>query len=180
VIRLADSTNNPVVAEGVENIELGYMLHQLGCRFAQGYGIAKPMPADELAEWSLQRKYEKFWQIIQDEASMLTSHYDLNVAIFTTKKWISHIKSSLSGSQQGMPVTIDASSNHFTDWYHGIGQSKYGEKPQFPFILAKHNLMSDLATTLHEKALEQPLSDEDWSQLENAVTELVDMLIELD
>jgi diguanylate cyclase (GGDEF)-like protein/PAS domain S-box-containing protein len=180
VIRLADSTNNPVVAEGVENIELGYMLHQLGCRFAQGYGIAKPMPADELAEWSLQRKYEKFWQIIQDEASMLTSHYDLNVAIFTTKKWISHFKSSLSGIQKGIPDTIDTGSNHFTDWYHGIGQSKYGDKPQFPFILAKHNLMSDLATTLHEKALGQPLSDEDWSQLENAVTQLIEMLIELD
>jgi EAL domain-containing protein (putative c-di-GMP-specific phosphodiesterase class I) len=34
-----------VIAEGVETVEHGEMLLQLGCELAQGYGIARPMPA---------------------------------------------------------------------------------------------------------------------------------------
>lgn len=42
-----------VVAEGVEDIDDWNYLQKMGCDLAQGYFIAKPMPADELEEWMI-------------------------------------------------------------------------------------------------------------------------------
>jgi len=39
------------VAEGVESVAHGELLLQLGCTLAQGYAIARPMPASELPAW---------------------------------------------------------------------------------------------------------------------------------
>ena len=51
VIALAKSFKREVIAEGVETIEHGAVLLKMGCELAQGYGIARPMPADEIPEW---------------------------------------------------------------------------------------------------------------------------------
>jgi len=51
VIALAHSFKREVIAEGVETIEHGTALLQLGCELAQGYGIARPMPASDIAAW---------------------------------------------------------------------------------------------------------------------------------
>lgn len=40
------------VAEGVETVEDWNLLRELGCHVAQGYLIAKPMPAGELLAWT--------------------------------------------------------------------------------------------------------------------------------
>ena len=51
VIGLARSFGYRVIAEGVESVEQGQMLLQLGCPQAQGYCIARPMPQDAFAQW---------------------------------------------------------------------------------------------------------------------------------
>jgi EAL domain-containing protein (putative c-di-GMP-specific phosphodiesterase class I) len=51
VISLANSFNCKVIAEGVESIEDGLMLLNLGCEYAQGYVIARPMAAMEIEGW---------------------------------------------------------------------------------------------------------------------------------
>jgi diguanylate cyclase (GGDEF)-like protein/PAS domain S-box-containing protein len=63
VIGLAESFQRQVIAEGVESIEHGIALLQMGCRHAQGYGIAKPMPASELAAWVKDWKVPAEWTI---------------------------------------------------------------------------------------------------------------------
>jgi EAL domain-containing protein (putative c-di-GMP-specific phosphodiesterase class I)/DNA-binding NarL/FixJ family response regulator len=49
-INLAKKLDLNVVAEGVETMEEWQLLAQLGCHFAQGYLIARPVPGDELLE----------------------------------------------------------------------------------------------------------------------------------
>jgi diguanylate cyclase (GGDEF)-like protein/PAS domain S-box-containing protein len=61
VIGLAKSFKREVIAEGVETIEHGTALLQLGCDLAQGYGIARAMPADELPEWITHWKPDIKW-----------------------------------------------------------------------------------------------------------------------
>ncbi|MHB1360376.1 MAG: EAL domain-containing protein [Rhodocyclaceae bacterium] len=51
VISLTHSFKRGVIAEGVETVEVGAALLALGCSHAQGYGIARPMPAADLPGW---------------------------------------------------------------------------------------------------------------------------------
>ena len=51
VLGLAASFNREVIAEGVETQAHGEALLKLGCELAQGYGIARPMPASEFYVW---------------------------------------------------------------------------------------------------------------------------------
>lgn len=51
VVRLTQAFKRPVIAEGVETVAHGLRLLNMGCHLAQGYGIAKPMPADALPNW---------------------------------------------------------------------------------------------------------------------------------
>lgn len=50
-----------VVAEGVATLEHGYALMALGCEMAQGYGIARPMPVEQLAAWQERWRQDADW-----------------------------------------------------------------------------------------------------------------------
>jgi EAL domain-containing protein (putative c-di-GMP-specific phosphodiesterase class I) len=62
IIGLADAFGFGVIAEGVETPEQGRMLVELGCNIGQGYGIAKPMPADKVAHWVSTWKCPQDWR----------------------------------------------------------------------------------------------------------------------
>lgn len=61
VIRLAGAFNRAVIAEGVETLEHGAALLRLGCHLAQGYGIARPMPAEQLFDWLARWRQDAAW-----------------------------------------------------------------------------------------------------------------------
>ena len=61
VIGLADAFRREVIAEGVETIEHGSLLIPLGCEQAQGYGIARPMPAGQMPDWVRDWKPSATW-----------------------------------------------------------------------------------------------------------------------
>jgi diguanylate cyclase (GGDEF)-like protein/PAS domain S-box-containing protein len=63
VIALAKSFKREVIAEGVETIEHGKALLQLGCELAQGYGIARPMPASDIPAWISRWEPDISWKI---------------------------------------------------------------------------------------------------------------------
>ncbi|MGZ8158623.1 MAG: EAL domain-containing protein [Methylobacter sp.] len=63
VIGLSESFQRQVIAEGVESIEHGIALLHMGCYHAQGYGIAKPMPASDLAAWLQAWQAPEEWKI---------------------------------------------------------------------------------------------------------------------
>lgn len=54
-IGLAKNLGMKTVAEGVEDAETLDLLASMGCDTAQGYGIARPMPAAAMLSWALQR-----------------------------------------------------------------------------------------------------------------------------
>jgi len=51
VIELSKTFGRSVIAEGVETQEHGRQLLKMGCQLAQGFGIARPMPASSIPEW---------------------------------------------------------------------------------------------------------------------------------
>lgn len=52
IVGLASAFGRDVIAEGVETIEHGEKLISMGCVQAQGYGIARPMPASDMPAWA--------------------------------------------------------------------------------------------------------------------------------
>ncbi len=50
-IMLAHKLDMEVVAEGIEDEGIWELLSELGCDIAQGYYIARPMPAEKLNDW---------------------------------------------------------------------------------------------------------------------------------
>jgi diguanylate cyclase (GGDEF)-like protein/PAS domain S-box-containing protein len=61
VISLAKAFRLNVIAEGVETTDHGIALLQMGCELAQGYGIARPMPASDLPAWIKDWKPDVAW-----------------------------------------------------------------------------------------------------------------------
>ena len=61
VIGLGRAFSREVIAEGVETAAHARLLQSLGCVLAQGFGIAKPMPADELPAWAERWKSGAVW-----------------------------------------------------------------------------------------------------------------------
>jgi len=62
IIGLARSFKRDVIAEGVETMAHGALLMQLGCEVAQGYGIARPMPADDVLGWAKRFATAPHWR----------------------------------------------------------------------------------------------------------------------
>ncbi len=51
IIRMAESLGLETLAEGVETTAEHARLAQLGCRYIQGFGIARPMPFEDTVAW---------------------------------------------------------------------------------------------------------------------------------
>ena len=61
IISLAAAFRRDVIAEGVETVAHGTALLQLGCELAQGYGIARPMPPEQLPAWVASWQPDAAW-----------------------------------------------------------------------------------------------------------------------
>ena len=61
VIGLAVAFRREVIAEGVETVAHGSALLHLGCELAQGYGIARPMPAEQMPAWASTWQPDDAW-----------------------------------------------------------------------------------------------------------------------
>ncbi len=100
VIGLAEAFHRDVIAEGVETIEHGRMLLQLGCELAQGYGIARPMPVDQLSVWAASWKAPESWtncnKIKHEDQPLL-------YAIVEHRAWIENLKRYFEGLQDTPP-----------------------------------------------------------------------------
>jgi EAL domain-containing protein (putative c-di-GMP-specific phosphodiesterase class I) len=63
VIGLANAFNRGVIAEGVETVAQGTLLLKMGCDFAQGYGVARPMPAGDIPAWTAGWRPDVAWSV---------------------------------------------------------------------------------------------------------------------
>ncbi|MCL5796753.1 MAG: EAL domain-containing protein [Gammaproteobacteria bacterium] len=64
ILGLATTFNRRVIAEGVETLEHGKRLLEIGCLYGQGYAIARPMPAAEIIPWIKSWKQPDAWKML--------------------------------------------------------------------------------------------------------------------
>ena len=144
VLGLASAFGRRVIAEGVETVAHGIMLLQLGCELAQGYSIARPMPADQLPGWLSAWQTDPAWAsqpvLSSDQLAMLR-------AGIAHCAWVRNIKKVLKGDT-GAQSNLDHQQCDFgrwlvsSDWQAPIGQ------PCLQDLIGHHNDVHRLAEDL--------------------------------
>jgi diguanylate cyclase (GGDEF)-like protein/PAS domain S-box-containing protein len=146
VIGLARTFRRQVIAEGVETIEHGTLLLQIGCELAQGYGIARPMVAQQLLSWSSTWKPDSAWV---NQSSM--SHDDMPIlfASIEQRSRISAIEAFIKGESDA-PLSQESDQSHFNMWMNTENLAKYCMTPDYKTIYILHREIQTLSAELCE------------------------------
>jgi EAL domain-containing protein (putative c-di-GMP-specific phosphodiesterase class I) len=144
VIGLASAFRRVAIAEGVETMEHGKMLLQLGCDLAQGYGIARPMPADQMPAWAAAWITPPAWancqQISHDNRPLLH-------AAVEHRAWIVAEEHYLKG-ERAAPPALDPHHCRFGLWLEAERRAGRGDQPGFSAIDTLHQQIHALADEL--------------------------------
>jgi len=139
IISLCHVFQRQVIAEGVETAEHGVLLMRLGCQYAQGYGIAKPMPAQDIIKWSEEYQPDETWSIWSGSQWEL-SDLPLLVAQHDHIKWIQEILNTFDSGE--VKLSEAELTNHFEcrlgNWYYGHGKQHYGHLESFQALESMH------------------------------------------
>ena len=139
IIGLAGTFERDVVAEGVETPEQGVLLMRLGCDVAQGHGIAKPMPAEDVEAWSEGFLPDAKWAV-WSEAEWDLKMFPLLVAQYDIREWVDNVINPIEN--ETLPteeaVLSDESKCRFGIWYHSDGLRRYGHLSSFGAIDLVH------------------------------------------
>jgi EAL domain-containing protein (putative c-di-GMP-specific phosphodiesterase class I) len=145
VLGLANAFRRQPIAEGVETLAHGEMLLWLGCELAQGYGIARPMPASDLPEWAAAWRPEPRWgaarAIHPDKLPMIYAGVE-------HRAWIATIEATLQGDRYARPHDIHQC--RFGAWLDVERQEGRSAQPHFQSIDASHRQIHALADELLE------------------------------
>jgi len=125
------------------------MLMRLRCLIGQGFGIARPMPADQFVEWTknwlVQRKWQDFARIPLPKNSR---DLVLKTAIESHRKWVDGIAAYLRNPLIFDPPPLKEHQCRFGMWYHGSGTIRYGHIPEFSALESSHEEIHLLADEL--------------------------------
>ncbi|MCK5359136.1 MAG: EAL domain-containing protein, partial [Gammaproteobacteria bacterium] len=151
ILGLANAFHRTPIAEGVETIEQGSLLLKLGCDLAQGYVIARPMPAENLPVWINNFKLPPEWKAsgLTGQASadfsllmMAVEHHKVVARVINA---IEHEATSL------LPENIeDHQACEFGKWLAGEGVKHYDQSPVFNHVSVMHKQLHDLCQAVPE------------------------------
>ena len=112
MLGLAAAFRRQAVAEGVETVEQGILLLRLGCQIAQGFGIARPMPAEDLPGWVTSWTPDPQWS----SATVLdAADRPLLYAGAEHRAWVSAIEAFLHGKRR-VPPSLDPTQCRLGAW----------------------------------------------------------------
>jgi diguanylate cyclase (GGDEF)-like protein/PAS domain S-box-containing protein len=150
IIGLSHAFHRQVIAEGVESLEHGALLLRLGCDLGQGYGIARPMPAEQVCEWVNSYTQPSVWS----SASKIDwSRNDLPLlsAEIEHRRWVDDLIASITaGTEVLAPPELDYTQCNFSKWYEGIGRDDYGHLEEFRELDTIHRRVHELGRELVE------------------------------
>ncbi len=179
VVSMASVFATQVVAEGVETTEHGVLLIRLGCDLGQGYGIARPMPPEQVAPWSEQYVPDPSWAMWANTHWEL-SDFPLLVAQYDHLKWIKAVVAVVYDA----PLAICQSELHdhhqcrFGNWYYGPGRKRYGHLPEFAVLetthMEVHRMGMELVRLYHAGEIERARAlSEELMRLKDRVLQLL-------
>lgn len=183
VIGLSHAFSREVIAEGVEDHQQGTVLLLLGCHVAQGYFIAKPMPAQQIGDWAQNYQAHPDWRDyansnLNNEQTLLTiRRIDLG-------QWMSRVEHCLGGEQNKVCwPAMDGKHTHFGRWLSkAIHQEQYN-RARLEGICESYKSLLQLSSELMQQSWSFPLGSDNanleqvrevYRQLDQCLLELID------
>jgi diguanylate cyclase (GGDEF)-like protein/PAS domain S-box-containing protein len=152
VIALSKSFNRNVIAEGVESTAHGLMLLLMGCEQAQGYGIAKPIPAVAFVQWLSHYIPNENWLLCANEQR---DNKEKSLAIFKliTTQWKDNLRRKIVSSPDDLvpwPI-LDGQRCHCGNWIHQKKQEQLFEEEVLEQLEQAHTEIHIIANAMQGK-----------------------------
>jgi len=145
VLGLAAAFRRDVIAEGVETVEHGLMLLNMGCEIAQGYGIARPMPPGELAGWIASWRPDPRWAEVPP---VHAGNRPVLYACIEHDAWLAAFEACLQG-KRSTPPSLDAGQCRIGAWINTEKQSARGAQSAIQNVEALHQQLHGLAAEIY-------------------------------
>jgi diguanylate cyclase (GGDEF)-like protein/PAS domain S-box-containing protein len=144
ILGLALAFSRKVIAEGVETAEHCLMLLELGCELAQGFGIARPMPADDLPRWLVEWRPDTR---CSDVSSISFDDRPLLYAAIEHRAWIAALESFLRGKRPTAP-SLDPDRCRLGVWLDTESLAGRVALPAFQALDTIHSQLHALTTEI--------------------------------
>jgi hypothetical protein len=118
----------------------------MGCYLAQGYGIARPMPANELPAWAA------VWKPFSSWVNLLpVSRDDLPIlfAAVEHRAWVVAIEAFLNAKTAVLPQ-MDPHLCRFGEWLANFERQNRGAQPALQNIVSLHLQVHELGDRLQQ------------------------------
>lgn len=148
VIGLTQAFQREVIAEGVESVEHGLVLLVLGCDVAQGYGIARPMPAGQLPDWVGNFRPNELWS---SATAFRWSREDLPMLIAEVEhsRWKNLLYAFLEDeSGRISPPPDNDHGCRFGRWYYSPASQRYAHLDGFVALEDTHSRIHQIGHAL--------------------------------
>lgn len=147
VINITRAFNRNLSAEGVETSEIGMLLLNMGCTVGQGYGIARPMSAEAVPEWTANFAPDPEWSFSTTNFSR--DDLPLYMAELEHRSWVRQLGAWLeSPSDQSLPPPTASDSCRFGQWLGEAGRTRYGRYAAFAAVSDAHEAFHRLGQDL--------------------------------
>jgi diguanylate cyclase (GGDEF)-like protein/PAS domain S-box-containing protein len=145
IVGISKAFRRQIVAEGVESVEHGLILLQMGCDRAQGFGIARPMPAPDVLPWLIDYRPDPLWQASsafrwrREDLPLLAAELEL-------KRWRDAVLGDPAARQQAAKVCVGDCS--IGRWLGGKGRQQYATLDGFAPLDSLHHQLHAAAARL--------------------------------
>ena len=158
ILGLSSAFKRKVIAEGMEFVEQGIVLLRLKCDVAQGFAIARPMPAEEVPGWVASYRPDPAWQDSLDQP-WRRSDFPLLAAEVEHRRWLSAIEAAVRRNDGRYPLARfrNLRNTAFGHWLLGMGTSRYGHLPEMRALPGLHDRLLRLCSEIsaHIQQLEK-------------------------
>jgi len=134
VVGMSQAFGLQVLAEGIETEQHGDLLLRLGCELGQGYGIARPMKAEDLPEWVRGWKAVSAWR---EQKPVDFQNLTLLHAEVEHRHWANQLEQWLRGETESLPA-LQAGHCKVGRWIENDGRHRFLNNPAFSQLLADH------------------------------------------
>jgi len=144
VLGMAAAFHRQVIAEGVETVEHGEILLQLGCELAQGYGIARPMPPGDFPGWAATWRPDPLWR---NRSPIKREYLPLLYAMTEHRAWVVAIEDYLNGRREDHP-SLEIGECRFGSWLRGNSLHRFSDQEPLQSVAGLHGEIHALAAAL--------------------------------